>query len=146
MQTNEMATVSTSNSNNHLELDLQYKEHRRKRVKRYNVGDSKFDVYIANSNLMHDVKDPSAWWKANETHFLNLSRMAKDYLAVPLLGCTVKKMFSVSKRIAIWQRNHLSTEHISETMIYNSQLKRDGLWQKVHDDAWIDVDASDDGD
>jgi hypothetical protein len=146
MQTNKTATVSTSNNDDRLGLGLQYEEHRRKRVKCSNISESEFDVYMAYPNPVPDVEDSFAWWKANETRFPNLSRMAKDYLAVPPSGCMVERMFSVSGGIATWQRNRLSAKRISETVIYRSQLKRDGLWKKAHEDEWIDVDASDDGD
>jgi hypothetical protein len=44
MQTNETATVSTSNTHDCLGLDLQYEEHRRKPVKRSNIDESEFDI------------------------------------------------------------------------------------------------------
>jgi hypothetical protein len=141
-----VSTLSTSNSGDRSGMDPEYEEHRRKRAKRSNFGESEFDVYMANPNPVPDVDDPFAWWKANETRFPNLSRMAKDYLAVPPSGCAVEREFSVSGRIATWQRNRLSAERISATMIYKSQLKREGLWQKLYEDEWVQLIAWDDDD
>jgi hypothetical protein len=107
-------------------MDPEYKEHRRKRAKRSNIK-SQFNIYTANPNPVPDVDDPFAWWKGNKTRFPNLSHMAKNYLAVPPSGYAVKREFSVSGRITTWQRNRLSAEHITESMIYKSQLRREGL-------------------
>jgi hypothetical protein len=139
---------SSSNSSNVGDgsgLDPEYEEYRRKRVKRSNGGESEFDIYIANPNPVDEVEDAFAWWKAHEGRFPNLSRMAKDCLAVPPSGCAVEREFSVSGRIATWQRNRLSATRISESMIYKSELKRQGLWQKeACEMEWSDDDAFED--
>ena len=125
--------------------DREYEEYRKKRIKRSNGGESEFDVYMASPNPVADVDDAFAWWKANEARFPNLSRMARDYLAVPPSGCAVEREFSVSGRIATWQRNRLSAERIAASMIYKSDLKREGLWQKMYDnDDWMNIGAMDD--
>jgi hypothetical protein len=144
--TTTASTSSASNSGDGSGMDPEYEEHRRKRTKRSNVGESEFDVYMANPNPVPDVDDPFVWWKANETRFPNLSRMAKDHLAVPPSGCAVEREFSVSGRIATWQRNRLSAERIAAAMIYKSQLKREGLWQKAYEDEWVELIAWDDDD
>ena len=139
-------TASTSTSTGD---DPEYEEYRRKRIKRSHISESEFDVYMANPNPVPGVDDPFVWWKANETRFPNLSRMAKDYLAVPPSGCAVEREFSVSGRIATWQRNRLSAQRISESMIYKSYLKREGLWKEnggvngdeldEDEDRWVDM-------
>ena len=50
--------------------------------------------------------------------------MARDVLAVPASGCAVERQFSVSGRMAIWQRNRLSPRIISDSMIYKSTLAK----------------------
>src|SRR5579859_6971068 len=54
--------------------------------------------------------------------------MARDILATPASGCAVERVFSVSGRIASWQRNRLSAETISALMMFKYGLKR--TWGK----------------
>jgi hypothetical protein len=84
-------TTSTSNTGHSSGIDPEYKEYSRKWAKHSHVGESKFDVYMANLNPVPDVNDPFAWWKANETRFSNLSCMVKDYLAVSRLDVRSKE-------------------------------------------------------
>ena len=60
--------------------------------------------------------------------------MARDVLAVPASGCTVEREFSISGRIATWQRNRLSPSTISDSMIYKSGLKRKRLALQMNGD------------
>jgi hypothetical protein len=53
-----------------------------------------------------------------------LARMARDTLSVPASGCTVEQVFSISGRIAIWQRNRLNADTISQTMLYNYAMAK----------------------
>jgi hAT family C-terminal dimerisation region len=108
-------------------VDAEYAEHMHKRLKRGIDGESEFDIYMASPNPIEGVKDCLGWWKVNATRFPRLSRMAKDYLAVPPSGCAVEREFSVSGRIATWQRNRLSTDLVAASMIYRSELKRKGV-------------------
>ena len=54
--------------------------------------------------------------------------MARDVLVTPASGCAVERVFSVSGRIATWQRNRLSAETISNLMTFKYGLKR--TWAK----------------
>jgi hAT family C-terminal dimerisation region len=51
-----------------------------------------------------------------------MGRMARDVLAVPASGCAVERQFSISRRMTVWQRNHLSPRVISDAMIYKAVL------------------------
>ena len=53
--------------------------------------------------------------------------MARDVLAVPASGCAVEREFSVSGRIATWQRNRLTASTIRDSMIYKNALKRNHI-------------------
>ena len=50
--------------------------------------------------------------------------MARDTLSVPASGSTVERVFSISRRLAIWQRNHLNAETISKSMFYKYAMAR----------------------
>ena len=54
----------------------------------------------------------------------DLSRMARDVLPVPASGCAVEREFSISGRMAIWQRNRLGARTISESMMYKAALRK----------------------
>ena len=50
--------------------------------------------------------------------------MAKDALSVPASGCTIERVFSISGRIAIWQRNRLNADTISRIMMYKYAMTK----------------------
>ena len=53
--------------------------------------------------------------------------MARDVLAVPASGCSVERLFSISGRIANWQRARLQDSTISDSVIYKAALDLIGL-------------------
>jgi len=82
---------------------------------------SDFDRYI---EIPNDPGIPSslAWWRRNERFYPDLALMARDVLAVPASGCAVERKFSISGRIASWQRNRLAPSTIADIMIYKNSL------------------------
>jgi hAT family C-terminal dimerisation region len=106
--------------------DDKYEEHLKKRAGEPSGFELEFDVYMSNPNGNPGIRNTLSFWRDNPTKFANLRRMASDVLAVPPSGCAVERQFSVSGRIATWQRNRLSEERISEAMIYKAALKREG--------------------
>jgi len=84
---------------------------------------SDYDKYI---EIPNDPSIPSAlvWWRDNHKLYPDMGKMARDVLAVPASGCAVERQFSVSGRMAIWQRNRLSPKIISDSMIYKSALAK----------------------
>ena len=48
--------------------------------------------------------------------------MARNTLAVPASDCSVERMFSVSGRIATWQRSRLRDATISDLMMYKAAM------------------------
>ena len=53
--------------------------------------------------------------------------MARDVLAVPASGCSVERLFSISGRIASWQRAWLQDSIISDSVMYKAALGLNGL-------------------
>ena len=82
---------------------------------------NEFDRYIDSPNDL-DIPSILRWWKAHSGRYPQLSLMARDVLAVPASGSSVERQFSVSGRMAIWQRNRLSGQTISDAMMYKSFL------------------------
>lgn len=85
-----------------------------------------FDRYI---DIPNDANIPSSlkWWRDNYKLFPELAKMARDVLAVPASGCAVEREFSISGRIATWQRNRLNGSTIADAMFYKGALKRQGV-------------------
>ena len=70
------------------------------------------------------IKLSLEWWRKNHTSFPDLAKFARDVLAVPASGCKVEREFSISRRIATWQRNRLNASTITNTMMYKSVLEK----------------------
>ena len=82
-----------------------------------------YDRYIElpnNTAITSSLK----WWYSNQECYPDLARMARDVLAVPTSGCAVEREFSISGRIASWQRCRLSAATISNSMMYKASLGR----------------------
>ena len=82
-----------------------------------------FDRYIAVPNDP-GIVDSLSWWRENRVNYPNLALMARDALSVPVSGCTIERVFSISGRIAIWQRNRLSADTISRIMMYKYAMTK----------------------
>jgi hypothetical protein len=79
-------------------------------------GRNDFDRYIEIPNDA-EIVDSLGWWRENQINYPNLARMARDTLSVVASGCTVERVFSISGRLSVWQRNQLNAETISHTML-----------------------------
>ena len=80
-----------------------------------------YECYISSENN-GSIKSALGWWKTHHHECPDLARMVRDTLAVPASGCSVERMFSVSGRIATWQRSRLRDTTISDLMMYKSSL------------------------
>jgi len=83
------------------------------------------DWYIEILNDL-DLESSLIWWGENAAAYSDLAKMVRDVLAVPASGCSIERQFSVSGRMAIWQRNRLAPKTISNTMIYKAAVARKG--------------------
>ena len=75
-------------------------------------------------SIPNDLCIPSAlaYWKVHHTSFPDLTKMVRNTLAVPASGCSVERMFSVSARVATWQRSRLRDSTIADIMMYKASL------------------------
>lgn len=80
-----------------------------------------YDRYVDIPNNP-DIKSTLGWWSVNQDQYRDLSRMARDVLAVPASGCSVERLFSISGRIANWQRARLQDSTISDSVMYKAAL------------------------
>jgi hypothetical protein len=110
----------------------------RPNMKRPCTGDAEFNALLAQRTtkrqrnnydryieITNDVTLESSldWYKSNHSSFPDLAKMARDVLAVPASGSAVERAFSISGRIATWQRNRLSAETISNLMMFKAGMK-----------------------
>ena len=98
-----------------------------------------FDRYIEVPNDP-DIPSGLGWWKENHKLYPDLSLMTRDNLAVPASGCAVERQFSISGRIAIWQRNRLSPRVISDALIYKGWLAKTRAPLRVQSETVDDID------
>lgn len=75
------------------------------------------------------VPDILDWWRDNAARFPVLSKIARDFLAVPASGVGVENLFSTARDICHYRRNRLAPETIEAIMIQISndrfEMKRD---------------------
>jgi len=69
--------------------------------------------------------DILGWWKNNAARYPNLSRMARDILAVQGGSVGVESMFSMGRDIIRYRRNRLEKKSIRATMIVRSYLQKE---------------------
>ena len=62
------------------------------------------------------------WWRENNRTYQDVGAMARDALAVPASSSSVERIFSISGRIATWERNRLSPHTISNIMMYKGRM------------------------
>ena len=117
--------------------DKEYLEAMRKYSK--TTVTNEFDHYI-NSPPDPDITSPLQWWKAHKEQYPNLSKMARDILSVPASRSGVERQFSVTGRIATWQRNRLSAQTISNSMIFKAYLRSSKARIIADDDIIYDGD------
>lgn len=81
---------------------------------------------------MGSVPDVLDWWRDNAPRFPILSRMARDFLAVPASGVGVENLFSTARDVCHYRRNRLAPETIEAIMIQMSadrfELKREYIF------------------
>src|SRR5579859_3349415 len=67
--------------------------------------------------------------------------MARDILVVPASRYTIERVFSISEKLATWQRNRLHAEMISNSMIYKYALTKmkDPIPNTINDDVDLDT-------
>jgi hypothetical protein len=72
-------------------------------------GAEEFELYLAQPQT---EDEPLGWWKAHEKVFPTLSRMAKDYLAIPASSTSVERLFSSSGSVCTNERGRLNETSI----------------------------------
>ena len=80
-----------------------------------------FERYLSLPLLNTEI-DPLDWWKTNALNFPNLSKMARDYLAVPGTEASVEREFSSGRRLITNERASLKDTTIQAVQCLKSWL------------------------
>ncbi len=59
------------------------------------------------------------WWKLNSVKYSNLSRMARDYLAIPWTSASSERLFSSGKELITNKRNLFSLLRFRPVNVWN---------------------------
>ena len=91
------------------------------------IVESQGQVSDTNTEYPHqiivDCFDLLEWWKSNQTKFPILSKMARQFHAVPASTAPIERVFSISTRIVTNSRANLTPSSIEQLMM----LKINGL-------------------
>jgi hypothetical protein len=71
----------------------------------------------------YNAKDVLTWWKAHQGVYPNLSRMARDYLAIPGTSASSERLFSACKNLITKNRNSLQEDTIQAHECLKSWIK-----------------------
>ena len=63
------------------------------------------------------------WWKQNPKLFPNLSKMARDFLAIPGTSVPSERVNSEARELLPYTRNRLGPEKIEATLVLKSYLR-----------------------
>ena len=83
-----------------------------------------FELYCTDDDPSGvENKDVLAWWKCKSKKYPNLSRMARDYLAIPATSTSSERLFSSGKHMISDTRNSLSPSTIQACQCLKSWIK-----------------------
>jgi hypothetical protein len=83
-----------------------------------------FELYCSDDDPSGDeIKDVLCWWKAKSKKYPNLSKMARDYLAIPATSTSSERLFSSGKHLISDTRNSLSPSTIQACQCLKSWSK-----------------------
>jgi hypothetical protein len=85
--------------------------------------DSKHHCMVGKFNS-YNAKDVLAWWKLHQGIYPNLSRMARDYLAIPATSASSERLFSSCKDLITARRNNLNEDTIQAHECLKSWIKK----------------------
>jgi hypothetical protein len=88
--------------------------------RQYTENFDEFKTYITSPAISDENLDPLEWWRINETQYPQLSRMARDYLAIPSTSVPSEQCFSISKNLITSNRNRLMGKTVRVSMCLKS--------------------------
>ena len=90
---------------------------------------SELDIYLEDKVELPQV-DPIEWWRTYESRFPNLSRMARDYLAIPATSVPSERCFSIAGSVLTKRRSSMTEGMANAIMCCKYWLGFDELCQQ----------------
>ena len=95
------------------EEELKKKKDSHHLATQHNKDEHELALYLSAPYI--DRKDnPLNWWKINKSQFPILSKLARDYLAIPAMSTSSERLFSAAAGYISNQRSCLNGEHIHQ--------------------------------
>ena len=92
------------------------------------VKHDEVDRYVRFTSLPDHTADPLIWWKAAESKFPTIAKMARDYLAIQATSVAISEsIFSQSGQLITPRRASLAEESIESSLLCRSWLRSDAL-------------------
>ncbi|KAF7349507.1 Dimer-Tnp-hAT domain-containing protein [Mycena sanguinolenta] len=86
--------------------------------------------WIAFDNYSGPPNGTLKWWKENEHEFPIISKIARDFLAIPGTSVSVERLFSSARHLCHESRASLNSKTISEAMLTKMWIK-EGLLKRA---------------
>jgi hypothetical protein len=85
--------------------------------------DRYLDTLVVNWDSKDDLEWILQWWKANTLEFPIISRIARDYLAIPLSEIDVERLFSSGRDLIGIQRHYLKAETMKALIFIRNRYR-----------------------
>jgi len=87
--------------------------------------------WISEEGGLGDPYKPLQWWKVHAEDFPTVSRMARDFLAIPATSVSVERLFSRSRHVCRDTRSSFKAQTITEIMCAKKWLEDPRLYAEV---------------
>ena len=67
-------------------------------------------------------EDPLSWWRKNKSRFPTLTKIAREYLAIPAMSTPSERIFSAAGYISCQRRSRLSGENLNQLVFLNKNM------------------------
>ena len=103
------------------EEELKKKKASHQLATQHNKDEHELALYLSAPYI--DRKDNALnWWKMNKGQFPILSKLARDYLAIPAMSTPSELLISAAGYISIQRRSCLNGEHIHQLVFLNKNM------------------------
>ena len=103
------------------EEELKKKKASHQLATQHNKDEHELALYLSAPYIDRKV-NPLNWWKMNKGQFPILSKLARDYLAIPAMSTPSERLFSAAGYISNQRRSCLNGEHIHQLVFLNKNM------------------------
>ncbi len=88
---------------------------------------------IQNQEETKSFTNPLHWWRANETRFPRLAKLAKRYLAIQATSAPAERLFSVAGLTIANDRARLLPDNAAMLIFLHENLENARAWRRARD-------------